>query len=297
MAIRRVAIILNCKAGALVTCNDPELMLRDSFARRDLEPLFITSKPGLLLESVTKALSSNPDAIVVAGGDGTFACAASVLAGSDLPLGLLPCGTMNLLARDLSLPINDLDASIDVVANGLIRTVDVGEVNNEIFLCASMLGLPARLGRTREGSRGSVWRVWSQMARAIWRQMLRARRLHMTLLADGCTISSRAAAVTITVNPIKDSTGFDFGRSGLDGGCFGIYILDSFGPKALWGLLCRVFFGRKNTVVLERRAHEIDINSDLQAMRVMNDGELKLLIPPLHYRIHRRALRVLVPAP
>ncbi|WP_369122593.1 diacylglycerol/lipid kinase family protein, partial [Clostridioides difficile] len=48
------------------------------------------------------------EAVVVAGGDGSMACAAAVMAGRDTPLGLLPLGTMNLLAKDLGLPI-DLD--------------------------------------------------------------------------------------------------------------------------------------------------------------------------------------------
>jgi diacylglycerol kinase family enzyme len=168
MPVRQVTVILNCKAGALVACGDPEKMLRESFAQGDLEPLFVVPHPGSLSESMNKAVKSKPDAIVVVGGDGTVACAASAMMGSDLPLGIIPCGTMNLLAKDLALPINNLDASIAIIAKGHTRNVDVGEVNSDVFLCASMLGLPARLGRTREGSRGSEQLTWVKMARAIW---------------------------------------------------------------------------------------------------------------------------------
>jgi diacylglycerol kinase family enzyme len=296
MLIRRVAIVLNFKAGAWAACEAPEEMLRDSFARSGLEASFVTVIPGSLPESVIKALKLKPDAVVVAGGDGTVACAAAKLMGGDIPLGILPGGTMNLLAKDLSIPINDLDASIGIIANGRIREIDVGDVNGHVFLCASMLGLPARLGRTREASRGAVWRTWTHMAHATWRQLLRTRRLRIALTVDGRTVRAHASALTITVNPITDSEGHRFGRAELDGGRFGIYVLDAFRVSTLLDLLLRVLFRRRSAALSEQVAHDIDVTSSRRGMRVMNDGELRLLTPPLRYRMHQRALRVLVPA-
>ncbi len=293
--IRNVAIILNCKAGALLNCDNANETLRDAFIRAGLEPSFIADM-GSLPERVAAAAKMRPDAVVVAGGDGTVAGAAPTLINGDIPLAILPCGTMNLLARDLALPINDLTAAIDVVAHGRVRNVDVGEVNGHFFLCASMLGLPARLGRTREEARGSIWRISIRMARAIWRNLLRTRHLHMTLMADGQVIPARAAALTITVNLLDDATGRRFGRAQLTGGRFGIYILDTFGLRALLALALRVMFGRRDVAVREHAATEIDITGNNRAVWVMNDGELNLLVPPLRYRIRRGALRVLVPA-
>jgi diacylglycerol kinase family enzyme len=295
MRVRRVAVVLNCKAGALVTCQGSEKMLRDGFADSGLEALFVVAAPGGLAESVAKAMNLKPDAIVVAGGDGTIACAASKLMYGDIPLGILPCGTMNLLAKDLSIPINDLAASIGIIAHGWTREIDVGDVNGNVFLCASMLGMPARLGRTREASRGVVWRTWARMARAVWRQLLRARRMHIALTADGRCVRAHASAITITVNPISDFDGQRFGRAELSGGCFGIYILSSFSIDTLFELLWRVLFRRRSAAVSEQIAHDIDIASSLRGMQIMNDGEIRLLAPPLHYRLHRGALRVLVP--
>src|SRR5204863_2043415 len=59
------------------------------------------------------------DAIVVGGGDGSVRAAASVLAGADLPLGILPLGTLNHFARDLGLPL-DLETALRVVAAGRV---------------------------------------------------------------------------------------------------------------------------------------------------------------------------------
>ncbi len=60
---------------------------------------------------------------------------------------------MNLLAKDLGIP-RDLDAAIALLRTGRPRAVDVGEVNGAVFLINSVIGMPARMARHREGRRG-----------------------------------------------------------------------------------------------------------------------------------------------
>lgn len=57
-------------------------------------------------------------------GDGSVRAAASTLAGSDLPLGILPLGTLNYFARDLPLPL-DLEGAVRLIASGRVRLVDL----------------------------------------------------------------------------------------------------------------------------------------------------------------------------
>ena len=108
-------------------------------------------------------------------------------------------------------------------------------------------------------------------------------------------IPARAAALTITVNPVDASAGRSFGRSTLDGGRLGLYILNSFGLRSVLALLLRVRFGRRDETIREHVATEIDITAGSRAIHVMNDGELSLLTPPLRYRVRPGALRVMVP--
>lgn len=66
--------------------------------------------------------------VVVAGGDGTVREVAGVLAGTEVPLGILPLGTANLLARNLGLPLGRVEPMVRVALQGSERQVDIGTV-------------------------------------------------------------------------------------------------------------------------------------------------------------------------
>ncbi|QPK94074.1 NAD(+)/NADH kinase [Actinomyces sp. zg-332] len=73
-----------------------------------------------------KAVEANAGVVITAGGDGTVRAVSSALSGSGIPMGILPVGTTNLLARNLRLPINNLDESIQIALTGRNRQIDIG---------------------------------------------------------------------------------------------------------------------------------------------------------------------------
>jgi diacylglycerol kinase (ATP) len=75
---------------------------------------------------VGDALGAGVELVVAAGGDGTVSEVASALRQSGVPLGILPCGTANLLARNLRLPLNNLGAAARIAFTGGARAIDVG---------------------------------------------------------------------------------------------------------------------------------------------------------------------------
>lgn len=85
------------------------------------------------------------DAIVAAGGDGTMNAVIDGVIATGLPLGVMPMGTANDLARTLGLPLGDLDACAAVIAGGVRRRIDVGDVNGETFFNVASIGLSADL--------------------------------------------------------------------------------------------------------------------------------------------------------
>ncbi|MBM4047752.1 MAG: YegS/Rv2252/BmrU family lipid kinase, partial [Planctomycetes bacterium] len=94
-------------------------------------------------------------AIVAVGGDGTFNEVLNGVGGRDVPLGLIPVGTANVLARELGLPL-DVRRACAVIAAGHSRTVDVGFCNDRRFILMAGMGFDAavvqELTRSRKGN-------------------------------------------------------------------------------------------------------------------------------------------------
>jgi len=95
--------------------------------------------------------------LIVAGGDGTINEALQGLVGADVRLAILPRGTANVLARELALPLNAMEAA-DVIAQGKTRRIHVGCALNEnngskrYFFLMAGIGLDASVvGRVRPG--------------------------------------------------------------------------------------------------------------------------------------------------
>jgi len=74
------------------------------------------------------AVERGADALMVTGGDGVVSNALQVLAGTDVPLGIIPAGTGNDHAREFGIPTKDPEAAADIVADGWTETIDLGRI-------------------------------------------------------------------------------------------------------------------------------------------------------------------------
>lgn len=116
------------------------------------EPIFLETtpeNPGTL--QAKEAVQAGASLVLSAGGDGTLRAVAHGLAGTSSCLGILPLGTGNLLARNLNLPVDNLDRAIDVALTGKTTGLDVGRVKIgekiEPFLVMGGLGFDGELMR------------------------------------------------------------------------------------------------------------------------------------------------------
>lgn len=106
-------------------------------------PIFLTTTvadggAGLTAE----ALAAGAHLVVASGGDGTVRACSHALAGTGVPLAVLPCGTANLLARALRIPAA-LDAALTVALDGADRPVDLADTGGESFAAMAGIGLDA----------------------------------------------------------------------------------------------------------------------------------------------------------
>lgn len=93
-----------------------------------------------LLDALSAATESEPDLLVVGGGDGTIGCAASMVAHTRTTLGVLPLGTANDFARTLEIP-SGLVAAVDTLVSGKVVDVDLGRVDGRAYLNVASVGL------------------------------------------------------------------------------------------------------------------------------------------------------------
>ncbi|MBT0567760.1 diacylglycerol kinase family protein [Williamsia sp. CHRR-6] len=101
----------------------------------------------LARRAVAAVTAGQADAVVVIGGDGTIAAVLAAVAGTDVPVGLIPAGTGNDHARALGIPVDDLDAAVAVIAGGRARRCDLGRVSavggSAVFGTVVAIGLDA----------------------------------------------------------------------------------------------------------------------------------------------------------
>ncbi|MEU2202092.1 diacylglycerol kinase family protein [Isoptericola sp. NPDC019482] len=121
----RLAVVINpSKEGAADVRAVVERVCADAALP---DPLFYETTvddPGT--GQARRALADGADVVVAAGGDGTVRAVAEVLAGTGRPMGLIPVGTGNLLARNLDLPLTSVTDAVAVVLGGTDRAIDVG---------------------------------------------------------------------------------------------------------------------------------------------------------------------------
>lgn len=103
----------------------------------------LTSAPGDARALAAWAVEKGFRAVVAAGGDGTINEVVNGLAGSDVTLGVLPVGTMNVFAAELGLP-GDLKAAWQVIRDGFTRKVDLARANDQYFIQLAGVGLDAQ---------------------------------------------------------------------------------------------------------------------------------------------------------
>ncbi len=244
-----------------------------------------------------RAIRDRPDRLIVAGGDGTIRSAALAAMASGSSLGIISMGTMNLLAKDLSLPLDPWDAA-EMMVTATEAAIDVGEVNGSIFLHSSLIGVFPLIGEERErarkiGTPRAYWESLRNAATSTWN----ARPMGFDIGANGSAEHVRTYGVIVSNNRLFGYPDAPFRRMRLDASELGMYVSRHAGRLGLFQMLAWIGLGwwRFDRGIEERVAPEVVIDAR-RPVRVMNDGEIEVARPPLRYRVMPKALRVLVRA-
>jgi diacylglycerol kinase family enzyme len=290
-----VAVIVNAASGGGAAGKIGVIAQHLARARRDGTITRVRSPRGLRL-AAERALEAGCEALVAAGGDGTVNAVASVVVGSEVPLGVLPLGTLNHFAKDAGIPL-DLDEAMPVILAGRTRSVDVGEVNGRIFLNNSSLGVYPRIVQLRERYREKGLGKWLA---ALWAGLAVLRRrpfVTVKIQTPDHSILRRTPAVLVG-NNAYETRGASLGsRSSLNQGMLALYVMNAQARVGLLRLGWQVW--RMGAAAVRELdcllTTEAAIEASRSAVRAALDGEVVELRTPLRFRSRPGALRVLVP--
>jgi diacylglycerol kinase (ATP) len=149
-SFRKLQVIINPAAGIgrpiLQALN---ARLKDTGIEWDVS---ITHKAGDAERLAKEAVENGADIVGVHGGDGSVMEVAAALRGTSTPLAIFPGGTANVMSVELGIPSTDIDASIDFIAKGnyTTRLIDMGRVNDRLFLLRIGIGLEADMMKSAD---------------------------------------------------------------------------------------------------------------------------------------------------
>ena len=292
-------VLLNARAGTLLDAG-PE-RVRDELvaaldgrcSRRHIRLL----KPRSLVAEIQRAAKSDYSTIVVGGGDGSVSCAARVLAHTGKTLGVLPFGTINLLARDLNMPAN-IHEAIAALGDAKPRVIDLARVNGRVFHSLSGLGFFSQMARAREEVRGHPFGRLIGVGIAAFRALQRTYPFTLDIKTDHHREHVEALAVLVTNNRFNP----DWHRPVLDEGMLEIHIVEHAGAlsklKASANLLTGAWRNDDDTDGIRSIvARHVAIGRTRPRAWAATDGELKRERIPLRYEAMPKALTVLSAPP
>lgn len=244
----------------------------------------------LLLKSGRKAVGKKPDALLVVGGDGMVNLGTNLVAKTKVPLGIIPSGTGNDMARGLGIPYADTDAAIASIVRGLSRpprAIDAGSVTyvDEVtgaaatrwFACVLSAGFDAIVN---ERANLMSWpRGASRYTLALVIELLRLRPIKYKLTLDGTVIETTGALISVG-NNVSLGGGMKVTPDALvDDGLADVLVVEALSRLAFLRVFPRVFSGThlSDPRVTVYRAKKIRIESD--DIMAYADGERFAALP------------------
>ncbi|MBW7849734.1 MAG: lipid kinase [Rhodospirillales bacterium] len=291
MAHRRALLVINRRSRQGESdLSRPLALLAEHGVLVDVEPVEDPSS----IPAVIEARAQDIDIVIVAGGDGTVNAAVDQLVRHGLPLGVLPLGTANDLARTLCIPAN-LEEASEVIAAGRRHEIDLGWVNGKHFLNVASIGLSVSVA---EELTADVKRRWGPLS-----YLISAARVLRNTPPFRARIQCDKRILRMWATQVAVGNGRYYGggmtvaeEARIDDGTLHLYAIK---PRRLLDYVALLPALRRGRHKHSQGVHvaqgtEIEVITRPR-LPINTDGEVTTKTPG-HFRVVPRALAVFVPA-
>jgi diacylglycerol kinase (ATP) len=250
-----------------------------------------------LAEVVRRQVRDGVRLVVAAGGDGTVSAVCDGLRGSSIPLGIIPTGTGNLVARELDIPL-DLDEAVSLLAGPhQTRTMDAMRIGERAYVLNISVGISAAIidGTSRRSKRRLGRLAYFGTA---LREVLSFRRWRLVVEVDGRSHPYRALDVAIMNGGLLSAQLYPRGpKIRIDDGALGVWILSMKTPadyvRHIFGILAGRHRHPHAKFIPASRSVSIRSNTPLP---VQADGDI-IGSTPIEVTVLPGALTVWTPMP
>ena len=250
------------------------------------------------LDAKIIALLDSPHPILIGGGDGTITRCATLHLEKGKAFGILPFGTMNLLAQDLKIPTDFQQALHSYLSTQHIK-IDVGVINDKHFLCCAAWGTMPEAARLRERSRSLPnFILLPRLASYIFKRMDFTNRKWIKLKVDGHTRTTHSGMLIISNNLYSPNQHIaPFRRRSLQGGTLGIYRVSPYGLIQKMSLFLHMKTGtwKEDSFVQEYKGQVVVVDTQSAEDLISIDGEPIKMAGPHKFTLLEKALNVIVP--
>ena len=233
--------------------------------------------------------SFEPDRIFAVGGDGTVKLVATCILNSNIPLGIIPAGSANGMAKELGIP-TDIEKALEIAVSGIPKSIHLVKINDELCIHLGDIGFNAFVIKKFET--GNVRGMWGYF-KAAWKVLWEKHKMQVEVKVDGKDIKRRAAMVVVA-NATKYGSGALINPDGkLDDEVFEVIIVKKISLSEIYKMMVtHLAYNPAKTEVYQTRS--LHIKSRRKA-HFQVDGEYLGRVNSINASIIPDALQVIFP--